>query len=85
MSHSTLQTSASSEVNLNLSFQDPRLLAKGAAWVPLASSWGKRGTNLTVQSVEQRLGIFEVGGVEVLGEPVVDISEHRAGFVAATL
>jgi hypothetical protein len=36
----------------------------------------------TGQVVEQRLGVDEVGGVEALGEPVVDVGEHRAGFVA---
>src|SRR5215469_13668607 len=33
---------------------------------------------LGAQLVEQRLCIFEVGGVEALGEPVVDFGEHRA-------
>ena len=33
---------------------------------------------LAVQLVEQRLGVFEVGGVEAFGEPVVDVGEHRA-------
>ena len=38
-----------------------------------------------LQLVEQRLGVFQVGGVEALGEPVVDFGEHRARFVATTL
>ena len=28
--------------------------------------------------VQQRLGVLQVGGVEALGEPVVDVREHRA-------
>ena len=38
---------------------------------------------LSAQLVEQRLGLFQVGGVESLGEPVVDFREHHARFVAA--
>ena len=34
------------------------------------------------QLAEQRLGVFEVGGVEALGEPVVDFGEHRVRLVA---
>jgi hypothetical protein len=30
----------------------------------------------TTQFVEERLGVFEVGGVEAFGEPVVDFGEH---------
>ncbi len=37
------------------------------------------------QFVEQRLGVFQIGGVEALGEPVVDFGEHRARFVADVL
>ena len=37
------------------------------------------------QLVEQRLGVLQVGGVEALGEPVVDFGEHRARFVALAL
>ena len=33
--------------------------------------------------IEQRLRVLQVGGVEALGEPVVDIGEHRARLVAA--
>jgi hypothetical protein len=40
---------------------------------------------LTAQLVEQRLGVFQVGGVEAFGEPVVDFRQHRARFVAMTL
>src|SRR5215469_12335849 len=33
---------------------------------------------LVAQFVEERLGVLQVGRVEALGEPVVDICEHRA-------
>jgi hypothetical protein len=39
---------------------------------------------LCFQFIEQHLGIFEVGGVEALGEPVVYIREHRTCLVATT-
>ena len=32
---------------------------------------------LTAQFVEQRLGLFQIGGIETFGEPVVDLGEHR--------
>src|SRR5208337_3093072 len=35
------------------------------------------------QFLQQRPGVFEIGGVEALGEPVVDVGEHRARIVAA--
>src|SRR5215472_5178426 len=35
------------------------------------------------QLLEQRLGVLQVGGVEALGEPVVDVGEHLAPLVAA--
>ena len=31
------------------------------------------------QFVEQRLGVLQVGGVEALGEPFVNLGERRAG------
>jgi len=37
---------------------------------------------LRLPLIEQRLRVLK-GGVEALGEPVVDLGEHRAGFVAA--
>ena len=37
---------------------------------------------LLAQFVEQRLGVFQVGGLEALGEPVVDVGENRARLVA---
>ena len=36
------------------------------------------------QLAEQRLGVLQVGGVEALGEPVVNVGEHHARFVAAS-
>ena len=38
---------------------------------------------LSAQFGEQRLSLFQIGGVEAFGEPVVDFGEHRARFVAA--
>ena len=35
-----------------------------------------------VQFIEQRFSVLQVGGVEALGEPAVDVGEHRARFVA---
>jgi hypothetical protein len=40
---------------------------------------------LCFQFIEQRLGVFQIGGVEAFGEPAIDLSEHRPRFVAATL
>jgi hypothetical protein len=37
------------------------------------------------QLVEQRLGVFQVGGVEAFGEPAVDFGQHRARLVAFAL
>ena len=34
------------------------------------------------QLVQQRLGIFEVGGIEAFGEPVVDLREHLVRLVS---
>src|SRR5229473_1019104 len=39
----------------------------------------------SAQLLEQRLGVFQVGGVEALGEPAVDLGEHRTRLVAAAL
>src|SRR6266478_3418466 len=44
-----------------------------------------REIRLLVQFVEQRLGFLQVGGVEALGEPVVDFGEHRARLAALAL
>src|ERR1700731_1158037 len=37
------------------------------------------------QFVEQRLCVFQIGGVEAFGEPAVDRGEEVAGFGAAAL
>jgi len=34
---------------------------------------------------EQCLGVLQIGGVETFGEPVVNVGEHRARFVALAL
>jgi hypothetical protein len=44
-----------------------------------------RNAPLSPQLVEQRLRIFQIGGVEALGKPVVDVGEHRARLVATAL
>jgi hypothetical protein len=36
-------------------------------------------------SSKQRLGVFQVGGVKALGEPVVDFGEYRARLLALAL
>ena len=36
-----------------------------------------RQTQLFLHSMEQRLGVFQVGGLEAFGEPAVDLSQHR--------
>jgi len=40
---------------------------------------------LVAQLIEQRLGLFKVGGVEAFSEPTVNLREHRTRFVAAAL
>src|SRR5271167_4217988 len=40
---------------------------------------------LCSQLVEQCLGVFQIRGIEALGEPVVDLREHRARLVAKAL
>src|SRR5262249_15774868 len=39
-----------------------------------------RGSGRAAQLLEERLGVLQIGGVEALGEPVVDFGEHRAGL-----
>ena len=40
---------------------------------------------LCSQLVEQGFGVFEVCGVEALGEPAVDFGEHRLRFITTAL
>jgi hypothetical protein len=40
---------------------------------------------LCTQFIEQFLGVLQVGGVEALGEPIVDVGAHRASVLAKTL
>jgi hypothetical protein len=49
------------------------------------SDWDALAGGLVRQVVEEGFGGFEVGGVETFGEPVVDVGEHRARFVATAL
>ena len=44
-----------------------------------------RNARLSPQLVEERLGVFEVGGFQAFGELGVDLREHCAGFVALAL
>src|SRR5208337_502601 len=37
----------------------------------------RRPEQLCAQLVEQRLRVLQIGGVEALGEPVVDVCDHR--------
>ena len=54
--------------------------------VPTTDLRCQRGrTRLRVESFEQRLCLFEVGGGEALGEPAVDWREQVAGCGAAIL
>ena len=59
--------------------------AFGAKFPPFAIvSSALRALHLSVaQLVEQRFGVLQVWGVEALGEPVVDLGEHRGSLVAA--
>src|SRR5215472_1722778 len=40
---------------------------------------------LGAQLVEQRLSLFQIGGVEAFGETVVDFGEHRARLITTAL
>src|SRR6516162_390218 len=42
-------------------------------------------SELRLKVPQQRFGVLQVGGVEALGEPVVDLPEHRARLVAFAL
>jgi hypothetical protein len=37
---------------------------------------GSRGSHLNTQLFEQLLGLYEVKGVEALGEPAINFDEH---------
>src|SRR6516225_10004309 len=53
--------------------------------IPPTGWWGRMSRRLPTQFVEQRLCVFEVGGVEAFGEPVVDRREQVLRFGVATL
>jgi hypothetical protein len=38
---------------------------------------------LIAQLVQQRLGVFQIRGIETFGKPVVDLWEHCACMIAA--
>jgi len=40
---------------------------------------------LSTEFVEQCLSIFQIGGAETLGEPVVNLGEHGARLLAAAV
>jgi hypothetical protein len=44
-----------------------------------------RGNRRLSQFVEQRLGLFEIGGIEPLGKPAVDWGEQRHRLFAPAL
>jgi hypothetical protein len=41
--------------------------------------------HLVCQLIEEGFGVDEVGGIEALAKPIVDVGEHRARFVAPSL
>ena len=44
-----------------------------------------RGNRRFSQCIEQRLGLFEIGGVEAFGEPAIDRCQQIAGFGGSAL
>src|SRR6266851_2169433 len=44
-----------------------------------------RKSSVFAEFVEQRLGVLQIGGVEALGEPAIDLGEHRSRFIAIAL
>jgi hypothetical protein len=46
---------------------------------------GQKRCRLRIERLEQRLGLFQIGSVETLGEPAVDRREKVAGFSLAAL
>jgi hypothetical protein len=42
-------------------------------------------TLIGAQLVEICLGVFQIGGVEALGEPVIDVGEHRARLIVTRI
>src|SRR5271156_2047552 len=67
--------------------KSPTTLASGLGQFGIAGSEYAylKVKTLSGQLVEQRLRIFQVGGVEAFGEPVVDFRENRAGFAPPRL
>jgi len=54
---------------------------RGNIGVPLRA----RHCCLSRQLLEQRLGVFQIGGGAALGEPAINFRERRTRFVAAIL
>jgi len=40
---------------------------------------------LSGQLIQQRLGLFQIGGIEAFGEPIVDFGEQRVRLIATML
>jgi len=41
-------------------------------------------SSLSLPTATQRLGVFQIGGVEALSEPTANLGERRAGLFGAT-
>ena len=54
-------------------------------WRSIQQPRDAAGLSLVCQILKQRLGVLQVSGVEAFSEPVVDVGEHRAGFIATGL
>ena len=84
---SGLMTTAAMPAVIKLSKSIP-IFGGGTVWGPcgdseLATVFSFRlAIDSTVQFVEQCLRLFQVCGVEALGEPPVDFREHRARLIA---
>jgi hypothetical protein len=52
---------------------------------PGAAATLDAANRLPAQLLEQRLGFFQVGGVEAFGEPAVDFGEHSSRFITLAL
>jgi len=54
-------------------------------WLPGGGDRTAGACPSAVQFIEQRLGVFQIGGIEALSEPAVDFGEHCTCFVAVIL
>ena len=62
-----------------------RIVRKSPRLVKTRSARESYRQRLLAKLLEQRLGVFQISGVEALGEPVVDVGELRVRFVAFAL